>query len=310
MPYYGQQPSGQQLQQASGGNPFYNPYSPYPNIGMGISSVLQNVMAQKQIQEQTKYEREQEKKKMELEERRAMAYEESSKPRVKEAPEWEQKIDAILEVNPDLNRWEATKLVLGISDTEQTALQEKVDALIKAGHTPESANELAALGRPPRTPVSQTPEAIRDKEISANETGRENSRKKDEKRILAFKKKLEKDIADNERALEGWDKSPDAKRVISGYSEATQRVIDLLSALEISTVEYPLNEDARKIFDSLVRNYSKIKEGTVIDEIVGTLSGVGEESAIPQEVQGYMEKNPGVTLEVAMGLYQEWLKKK
>jgi hypothetical protein len=158
--------------------------------------------------------------------------------------------------------------------------------------------------------VSQTPEAIRDKEISANEKGREDRRKKDEKRILAFKKKLEKDITDNERALEGWDKSPDAKRVISGYSEATQRVIDLLSALEISTVEYPLNDDARKIFDSLVKNYGKIKEGTVIDEIVGKLSGVGDEPEVPQEVQSYMEKNPGVTLEVAMGLYQEWLKKK
>jgi hypothetical protein len=111
MAYYGQTqaPSGQQLQQASGGNPFYNPYSPYPNIGMGISSILQNIMVQKQMREQERYQREQEEKKLKLEERRVGAYEEASRPRQARVTltDKDKMAQAWLVQNPGKTLWDA-----------------------------------------------------------------------------------------------------------------------------------------------------------------------------------------------------------
>jgi len=63
------------LGQLSQQNPFYNPFSPYPNVGGGIASTLQQLYALRQLQEQQRLKQEQEQRDYELEKRRVGAYE-------------------------------------------------------------------------------------------------------------------------------------------------------------------------------------------------------------------------------------------
>jgi hypothetical protein len=171
MPYYGQRPSGQQLQQAPGGNPFYNPYSPYPNIGAGISSILQNVMAHKQFQEQQTYDRDQEAQSMALKERQVAAQEQSA---IRPTLEWQFKIAAYKTAKPitdghPTNDYEAIK---GVKEAEtiykKSANEKDIDALVAIGVKPTRAARLAILGRK-KKPTEKVPrESLqrgRDKEL-------------------------------------------------------------------------------------------------------------------------------------------------
>jgi len=118
MAYYGQRPSGRDLHQASGGNPFYNPYSPYPNIGMGIASTFGNIMAMKEMRAQQDYDRGEEEKKHDLETRRVAAYEKSQEPPEIKVRESQQFILAKELIDTGrANTWaEAWDMVLGEKD--------------------------------------------------------------------------------------------------------------------------------------------------------------------------------------------------
>ena len=109
MPYYGRQPSGQDLQRASGGNPFYNPYSPYPNIGMGIASTFGNIMAMKEMRQQEEYDRGEAEKAYKLKDRQIAAQEKSLEPktRVVNPTDLQRQIDAYIIDHPGKTQWDA-----------------------------------------------------------------------------------------------------------------------------------------------------------------------------------------------------------
>jgi len=171
MAYYGQRPSGQQLQQAAGGNPFYNPYSAYPNIGMGISSILQNVMAQKQFTEQQTYERGVQEREMGQRDRQLDIQEQ---PTIRATPEWQFKINAYKAANPitdghPTNDYEAIK---GVKKAEtidkKSGTQEQIDALVAIGMKEKQATRRVILGdkkKPTEKVPRESLQRGRDKEL-------------------------------------------------------------------------------------------------------------------------------------------------
>jgi len=88
------------LGQLSQQNPFYNPFSPYPNIGGGIASTLQQLYALRQLQEQQRLKQEQWQKEYELQQKRVGLTEkglELEKQRLLKPPDWLAKAIALSE---------------------------------------------------------------------------------------------------------------------------------------------------------------------------------------------------------------------
>jgi len=88
------------LGQLSQQNPFYNPFSPYPNVGGGIASTLQQLYALRQLQEQQRLKQEQWQKEYELQQKRLGLTEkglELEEQRLYKLPDWLMKAKALSE---------------------------------------------------------------------------------------------------------------------------------------------------------------------------------------------------------------------
>jgi len=126
------------LGQLSQQNPFYNPFSPYPNVGGGIASTLQQLYALRQLQEQQRLKQEQWQKEYELQQKRLGLTEkglELEEQRLYKLPDWLMKAKAISE-STGKSLSETIPAVLGYitpeEELERHQKKEEITARVRA----------------------------------------------------------------------------------------------------------------------------------------------------------------------------------
>ena len=325
MPYYGRQPSGQDLQRASGGNPFYNPYSPYPNIGMGIASTFGNIMAMKEMRQQEEYDRGEAEKAYKLKERQIAAQEKNAgATQVTTPTDFQRKVEARQRAYPDETVWDSMSEVskLGKTETRKSSFMEEVDALVSTGMSRDEAIRNKALSS---TPYQQTPAYLEEKKIEKEDKKTEVLRKRDDTRVKSMRTRLERDLNAINTKLDkklGTGPTTAQKEVLAKEYDNISAVLQIIRNQVVMTASAPLEKSDKVLLDLFQRDYHKIRTGKVLEKFMNLemvssheqpMAGQTTQQTqadIPQEVRDYVAKNPGVTVEQAMGLYQEWLKKK
>jgi hypothetical protein len=138
---------------------------------MGISSILQNVMAQREFQEQQTYERGVQEREMGQRDRQLDLQEQ---PTVRPTSEWQFKIDAYKTENPITNGHQTNdyEAIIGIKKAEtvdkKSATQEQIDALVAIGMKPTQATRRVILGdkkKPTEKVPRESLQRGRDKEL-------------------------------------------------------------------------------------------------------------------------------------------------